>query len=179
MTKKQIAIIVAFALVVLGGVVVGFVFRNGGINTPFGNIGGGNEPIGGSVATSTGGQSPEAYYSSEIPKDAVLSVPSSSAPAGPGSSATLDMFHMNISKTGFSPDTLTVKAGGRVSLTLTAVDGDYDILVGDFAYQFVKKGETKPFGFELSVAPGTYVMRCRDFCPVGGEIRGSLIVLPK
>ncbi|MGC9611145.1 MAG: hypothetical protein ABSE68_02930 [Minisyncoccia bacterium] len=177
MKEKQIAIVVAFALVVLGGGVIGFIFRNGGGN---GNIVG-NNPSNGSVSTSSGnGQNPD--YSSDIPKGAALSVPINSAPANsnPGSAAEIKFFDLRATRNGFSVPMLVVSQRDSLSVNFTAVDGDYDLDIPYLGAYFsvVKKGETKKLPIDTSTA-GTFIMECRDYCPSSGQIKSSLVVLPR
>ncbi len=171
MNKKQIIIVMVLALVVLGGIVLGIAMRNGKNKSVPAVSESTSTPLSPVTQTST--------YTPEIPQNATLTVPVQQAPAAPNSPAKLGIFDMKITKNGFEPNTITVREGDRVTINLTAVDGNYDMLMGDFAYQSVKQGETKAINMQLAVSPGTYLFTCKNFCPQGGAIKGTMVVIPK
>ncbi len=68
--------------------------------------------------------------------------------------------------------------GDVVQIRLTAVGGDYDFAVPwSGLYTAVKEGETKQITFGATSA-GTFVFMCRDLCPGGRTINGSIVVIP-
>ncbi len=79
----------------------------------------------------------------------------------------------------FQPAELIVPEGGRVQINFTAVDADYDISFAPpiGAYLKAKKGETATFGFDASNSKvGAYTFVCKDFCPSGKEMKGTLVI---
>ncbi len=121
-------------------------------------------------------------YSPEIPKDVVTTtVGKAEAPASgnPSLDTKMRFYDMKATVRGFSPSNIAVNKGDTVEIDFTAVDGAYDL---DFPYlgayfSTVKKGEMKKFPFDTSI-PGTFIFECRNSCPPGGKIQGTLIVLP-
>ncbi len=171
MTKKQITIVIVLGVVVFGGIVIGIFFRNAqtpqnGPAAPEGN------PSSGETVISKG------EYTSEVPKNATLTVPVHEAPAAPNVPQTLGIFSMTVSENGFNPDSITVKNGNLVQINLTAVGVDFDFSMPYTGlYTMVKKGETKQVSFQTT-GTGTFVFECRDHCPPSGKIQGTVIVIP-
>jgi heme/copper-type cytochrome/quinol oxidase subunit 2 len=175
MTKQQATIIIVFAVVVLSGVIVGVLTKNGeGPLFPGG-------PNGEGVSTSTPTNGVPSGFTSDIPDDATLSVPKNEAPASANSGldTKLKFFNLKASAGGFTPASITVNRGDSLSIDFTAVDGDYDLDIPYLGAYFsvVKKGSTKKFPIDTNL-PGTFTFLCRDFCPGGKTISGQLIVLP-
>lgn len=179
MTKKQEIIIIIFAVVVLGGIVIGASVKKGGVPVLPGG------PLGNSPSVSDGngnnilpGQS---TFTSEVPKNAALTIPKNEAPASanPELNTKIKFFDLRASRNGFSPSSITVNKGDSLSVDFTAADGDYDLDIPYLGAYFsaVGKGVTKKLLFDTSL-PGTFIFQCRDHCPSTGKIQGSLIVLP-
>ena len=96
----------------------------------------------------------------------------------PGAEEKFGIFDMTVSSAGFNPENITVNLGDVVQIKLTAQGGDYDFAVPwSGLYTEVKERETKQITFGATSA-GTFVFMCRDFCPAGKTITGSIIVLP-
>ncbi len=79
----------------------------------------------------------------------------------------------------FTPDTITVKQGERVRITLTATDVPHGIGVAEFNFSLVANaGETKTGEFTASKA-GNYTFFCNVFCGSGHrDMKGTLVVTP-
>lgn len=176
LTRKQIVLIVALVVVVAAIVVVGLLGKRGGPVAEFlGLSPRGEEAAGGPGENGAGGR----YgYSPTVPEDATPTTPVIEAPAAPNREERFGIFEMRITRRGFDPETLTVKAGNISQVKVTAVDGDYDFSVPDVGlYVFVKQGETQNVSFGQTTT-GTFTFECRDHCPRTGKIQGSLIVMP-
>ncbi len=175
MSRKQIIVLALtggfIALIIIFGVLRGDGMLPGMTAPPDGTGGdatGGLDGVAGS----------ERKFTPEIPEDVVPTVPAQEAPAAPGSSASLGIFEMSVSSSGFNPSPLAVRLGNLVQIRLTAVGGDFDFsMPWTGLYQKVNEGETRQISFQTTAA-GTYVFECRDFCPMGRIIRGELIVTP-
>lgn len=172
MSRKQIIIVSAVGLFVVAAVILGVVTKGGRSLTPSGpeNKGG--------VSAPASGEGNVKAFSQTVPEDAKPTKPASVAPAAPGSTAQSGLFYMTVSADGFNPSDITVKKGDTLTIRLTAKGGDFDISVpGIGLYNSVKDGETKPISFGANTA-GTYGFSCRDFCPSGRVISGTIVVLP-
>lgn len=171
MTRNQILIIVGLIVFLLIVVAIG-VWSNRNVQTAPGTMTGAGGVGELPAATSTA-------YTPEVPKNAVATVPTASAPAAPDSSAELGIFNVSIDKTGFHPSSLVVKNGNVVQIKATSLDGDYDFYIPKKEmYQMIKKGETKPLMFTANMV-GTFLFECRDYCPGGQQIQGTLITVAK
>ena len=180
MTRKEILILAALGVFVVALIVFGFATQNPsdvntGLNYSKEAEKKSNEILYGSSTK------PSADYTSSVPEDATVTQGKMEAPASANDAldTKLRFYDIKASKNGFEPNTITVNSGDSVELNLTAVDGDYDV---DFAYlgayfPVVKKGETKKLPLSTNLS-GTFTFQCKDFCPLGGVIKGSLIVLP-
>ncbi len=172
MTRNQILIIVGLVVFLLIVVVIGM-WNNKNVQTAPGTMTGTGGV--GEVPTATTSMT----YTPEVPKNAVVTAPAASAPAAPDSSAELGIFNISIDKTGFHPSSLVVKSGNVVQIKATSLDGDYDFYIPKNAmYQMIKKGETKPLMFTANMV-GTFLFECRDYCPGGKQIQGTLITVAK
>ncbi|MBI5732557.1 cupredoxin domain-containing protein [Candidatus Jorgensenbacteria bacterium] len=120
-------------------------------------------------------------YTKSVPKDAVLTEPKHEAPANPNpvSTAKARYFDLKATASGFSPSTITVNKGDTVYIDFSAVDGSYDFDIPYLGAYFsvVKQGSNRRLPFDVSVS-GTFTFECRDYCPKGEIIKGSLVVLP-
>ncbi len=176
MTQKQTIIVIVLALVVLGGLIVGVIMRNGetpGIVGPTGSKPG----AAGTAATSSPLQTQG--YIPTVPKNATATVPAQSAPAAPNVTEQLGIFNMTVSASGFSPSTITVKQGNLVQLKITAVGGTYDFTIPYMGISSViPKGTTQTVSFGATSA-GTFAFSCDKDCPQSGKIGGTIIVIPK
>lgn len=114
-------------------------------------------------------------YSKEVPKDAAPTVPVASAPAAENSTAQFGVFKINIDKDGFHPNSLIVLKGNIVKIEATSLDGDYDMYIPQKEmYWKIPQGSTKPFTF-TALETGTFLFKCRDFCPNGKVFEGTII----
>lgn len=99
--------------------------------------------------------------------------------AAPGSEASLRVFEMTATKDGFDPAEIVVNQGDTISIKVQTAGVGYDIALPDIGlYQSIEKGGEKKIEFQ-ALAPGTFTYLCRDMCPGGKEIKGSLIVKKK
>lgn len=175
MTKKKLVALVVLAVFVLLGVVLGMVAKQK-------TISGGDalevrpEPKSGTIAIPF-----EDYYSPSFPKEAVLTPTKKEAPASAngGLDTKSRFFDLSATRSGFSPEIITVKAGDTVYIDFVAIDEDYDLDIPYLGNYFtrVEKGKTKQLPFDVRTS-GTFVFQCRDYCPSSGPIKGSLVVLP-
>lgn len=117
-------------------------------------------------------------YSASIPKGATVSEFQNEVPLAPNRNEQLRISEMRVSARGYEPSSLVMKKGDVMYFTLTAVDGDYDFHIpANNIYAFVKRGETKQISFGLTTT-GTFAFQCRDHCPQGKIIQGSIVALP-
>jgi len=174
MTEKQRNIVIIFGVVVLIGVVLGVIFRGG----QSGILPGQNSSSTSGIASAP---KPDGYVPT-IPKGATTTAPQNIAPASPNiqSGNMTRSLDLRASASGFNPVTLTVNQGDTIHINFTPTDGNYDFEIPylPFYYSVVSKGQTRVLIFDTATA-GTFEFRCRDSCPLSGQIKGSLIVLPK
>ncbi len=77
---------------------------------------------------------------------------------------TIKAFDIKAKQFTFEPDTITVKKGDTVRLTVTSVDVAHGIGIPEFNVNLkVAKGETNSVEFVADKA-GTYTIRCNVFC---------------
>lgn len=81
------------------------------------------------------------------------------------------------SQFAFDPDTITVKKGDKVKLTLTNIDVAHGISIKEFNIDLKPgAGETKSVEFVADKA-GTFSMYCNVFCGEGHrEMKGTFVV---
>ncbi|MBI4033938.1 MAG: cupredoxin domain-containing protein [Candidatus Brennerbacteria bacterium] len=176
MNRKQLVVLVLVGVAVIVGIVIGVFSRKGGPPP--------SEPSGAPIAGEETGE-PEVQapvvpeFSPETPKNAEPTKPTAAeSPAAPGAEEKFGAFNMTVSSAGFNPNSITVRKGDAVQIRLTAVGGDYDFdMPYKGLYVMVPEGETKQITFGINTA-GSYGFMCRDFCPQGRTISGTLIVLP-
>ena len=133
-------------------------------------------------ATGSGGTEVQPGTSAPAPIGVKVPEPNSSAPlnvakpnlvapASPGSSSNLRLFNLEIKGDKFTPDTIIVNKGDIVSLTITAVDKNYDFTQPDFGFKkSISKGQTQEIGFQAS-AVGKFTFFC-SAC--GGPDKGPV-----
>jgi len=120
----------------------------------------------------------EKKYTAEIPTGTVETKPEKEAPAAPNVTAKLGIYDLLMTRNGFSPSSVTVKKGNLATISITAVDADYDVKIPYMEmWTTIKKGEKKNLSFQTNTS-GTFVFECDKLCPVGGKVQGTLIVLP-
>lgn len=121
-------------------------------------------------------------YSASVPASAAPTPAQSVVAATPNPSLPIKnrTYNMSASASGFNPSSITVNAFDTITLEFTAVDGTYDFSIpylGAYFYP-VQKGQTKELILTASGA-GTFTFQCRDYCPPGGAIKGTLTVIPQ
>ena len=179
MNKKQTTIIITFAVVVLGGIVIGLLVKKNGNPILMGGENNGGVPGVTSTLKNAAGQP---AFTTEVPKNAVETIPTQVIPivnqpnAAPG--AKFASFQILATKNGYSPSSITVKKGDTVEINLVAQDGSYDIFSGNAGF-YASASPSKPGKISFGVGTsGTFSFGCRDLCPTGKTISGQLIVMP-
>ena len=84
---------------------------------------------------------------------------------------------MTAEKYDFKPDTITVKKGDRVRISITALDRDHGLKIDAFQInRKLPKGE--PVLVEFSAdRTGTFPFECSEFCGMGHKkMKGKLVV---
>ena len=119
------------------------------------------------------------YFVADIPANSELTKPELEIPASPSAEREkLRLFKISATRTGFNPENITVNKGDLVQIQINALDGDYDFSLPWIGiYQFIKKGEQKRVSFQVT-DKGTLFFECKNFCPAGSIIKGSIVVLP-
>jgi cytochrome c oxidase subunit II len=86
-------------------------------------------------------------------------------------------FKLTAKKYGFSPDTITVKQGDKVRLTITALDKDHGFKIEAFHVD-EKLPEGQPVNVEFTAdQAGTFPFACSKFCGLGhSKMKGKLTV---
>lgn len=114
-------------------------------------------------------------YTASVPTNVVVSEPVASSTAAPGATAEFGIFNLTIDKDGFHPASLVVRQGDIVQIKVTALDGKYDMAIPRKGmYWVINKGQMRPFTFSANEV-GTFLFKCRDFCPNGKILQGTLI----
>jgi len=175
MSRRQVIILVAAALIVIAGVILGILSMEDGVFSP-GNGKKTNEPgVVGEPEGTEDGVVP--VFSNEVPENAELTEPTNEAPAAPGVEEKDRAFKIAVNENGFTPSNITVNVGDVVRMSFTAQGDDYDVQIPYTGhYISIKNGETKQITLGINTV-GTYNFSCRDLCP-GKTISGQLIVLP-
>ena len=170
MNKKEIIILIVVAILVVGIVVFGLARQGGSERDDQEGLVNNSDDV--SVVEDSG-------FTAEVPEDIDLSETRSIVPVLPGAEAQIRTFDLNITDDGFEPSELVVNKGDTVQINLSSIGGNYDFFIPAIsAYQTVQVGEKKRVTFQ-ALTSGTYVFQCRDLCPDGLKIKGSLIVLDK
>lgn len=178
MSKRQKLTIVFSVILIAALVVLGiFLFPEGP------EVGPGEEV--GPYATSTeGGISGEGgvpEYTEEVDKRAEETKPEEviEIVTNPERDESLGGYTITASRSGYSPEVLTVVQGNIVRLTFKSEGSKYDLFVPAMSvYLSAPEGGEKQTSFRVPQS-GTFRFECRDFCPSGGKIYGQLIVKPK
>ena len=86
-------------------------------------------------------------------------------------------FQLTAQKFEFSPQTIKVKRGDHVKLTVTAVDAPHGFKLAAFhVEQKLPKGQAVTVEFTADQA-GTFSFQCSHFCGMGhSKMKGQLIV---
>lgn len=172
MTKKQVLILTALVVFVLLEVAVFFL---GGFGERGEEAG---LPVGGLPGEEIVVPEEEQVFTPEVRKEAEetkaeITVPTVSSEE----KASLGVYSITASRTGYSPDEIVTRQGNSVQIRLTSSGGTYDIHIPYIGvYLSAPEGETKQISFKITT-PGTFKFECRDFCPAT-KISGKIIVLP-
>ncbi len=173
MSRKQLVTLVVAGTIVVIGIIFGVLTRKSGVLIPESKEEKKEEEI---ALPITGEEIP--VFTPQLPQDTKPTIPQISAPAAPGRDEKVGIFEMKVSAAGFEPNSITVSKDDIVQIRLTAEGGDYDFSMPyNGLYTKVSNGETQQISFGVNTA-GTYGFTCRDFCPPGKIISGSIIVLP-
>jgi len=174
MEKRELYIIGTACIIVVAAVVA-FIASQTKAPAPAPQPGSGTAEEPGAAVSPSGAPT---GYSASIPIGAMVTAAAAEAPAAPNASETFRAYNISISKDGYSPSSVTVKKGDVVQLRLTALDGTYDFAVPYTGlYQSIRQGETKQVGFGATMM-GSFEFGCRDRCPVGGVLKGQIVVIP-
>ena len=88
---------------------------------------------------------------------------------------------MVASRFKFEPETLEVKQGDRVRLTLRSTDTAHGFVIKQLKVKVAvpKTGEPVTVEF-VADRPGTYEFKCSEYCGSGhGRMKGQLVVMPR
>ena len=86
-------------------------------------------------------------FTTEVPKNTKITTPVEEKIVSKETGIRLGAFEIVISRSGFSPDTITVPVGDIAELRVRAEDDDYDIAIPYYGtYAFIEKGEEKKPG---------------------------------
>ncbi|MFH1162025.1 MAG: hypothetical protein V1696_01985 [Candidatus Jorgensenbacteria bacterium] len=174
MDKKQI-IIVGAAVVIVAAVVIAGVLSKGG----------GAAPGGAGVPTGLGGAAVGALeatgYVPEVPKGVVETKVENEilvqSPAGE-LRGRVGTYAITATRSGYEPSQLVVKLGDAVTIELAAEGGTFDMYSESAGfYTSASEGGKGTVSFTASM-PGTFLFKCRDYCPAGGKIQGTLVIKP-
>ena len=79
---------------------------------------------------------------------------------------------------GFNPQETIVSKDEASQISVIAEDGDYDIVFPDplDKHFILKTGQSAVFRIKSDTPAGRYVFACKDQCPEGGPISGTLII---
>lgn len=88
-------------------------------------------------------------------------------------------YEVKMEKGIYSPSELIVAKGGRVQISMIAVDADYDVMFAAplGVYLNVKQGQEAVFGFDAAGDKvGEYAFTCKDTCPADSAMQGKLVI---
>ncbi|RJP43608.1 hypothetical protein C4587_02935 [Candidatus Parcubacteria bacterium] len=175
MERKTITIIVVVLIVVFA---VGVsVFTKRPQEGPPAESGGESGPVSETRAPAPENVTVPEKDSSNVPEN--VAVPGIVAPSAPTSDSSFRSFDIKVEGDKFVPDTVIVKKGDAIRLSITAVDGDYDFSQPDYGVKTsLPRGKAKLVGFSAT-AEGKYTFFCES-CggPEKGPI-GYIVVVPE
>jgi len=120
-------------------------------------------------------------FISEVPKN-IEETPaeiSEEIKEGVGAGTGLHVFNVIASKNGYDPAVIVVTEGDTVRLQLTSQGKKFDLFSPYMGFYLeADEGATEQLSFIVPVS-GTFLFKCRNFCPNGKTIQGQLIVKPK
>lgn len=163
MNKKEILILI----VIVVAVVLIIIFGSSGSGVP------NDEVLPGEGA----GEEVSSTFDPTVPdKNLELTEPKTETEAAPGVETKLRVFEMTATRSGYDPEEIVVNQGDTISIRVKTAGTGYDISIPDMGlYQVVEEGGEKRLEFQ-ALTPGTFTYLCRDVCPGGNEIKGSLII---
>jgi heme/copper-type cytochrome/quinol oxidase subunit 2 len=92
------------------------------------------------------------------------------------SGAPFKTFNVSVSKNGIAPSPIVIQKGDSIQLNITAPHEKIDFESPDLKFYIaLEAGESTALSLEAEKA-GTFVLRCKDFCPAEGRISGALVV---
>ena len=88
---------------------------------------------------------------------------------------------MVASRFKFEPETLQVKEGDRVRLTLRSTDTEHGFSIKQLKVKVAVPKTGEPVIVEFVAGrPGTYEFKCSEYCGSGhGRMKGQLVVTPR
>ena len=105
-----------------------------------------------------------------------VAVPQGEAAAAPGVAAKLRIFSITETASAFTPDTVVVKPGDTVDISVTASGGNYDVTQPDYGLSLVvPNGATKELGFQ-ALSAGKFTLYCKSCGGPDREPVGYVIV---
>ena len=177
MNKTTIAAIV-IGVVVVGGLIV--FMAMGPAGQPGATSGIGN--VTSSVGTPVAGE-PSSATRAAVPTGVVVpgtgaqdvpagvAVPQVVTPAAPGVAANLRAFTMTETASAFTPDTVVVKSGDTVDISITATGGNRDFTQPDYGLSLaIASGATRKLEFQAT-AVGKFTFYCAS---CGGPDKGPV-----
>ncbi|RJQ29942.1 hypothetical protein C4571_00240 [Candidatus Parcubacteria bacterium] len=107
--------------------------------------------------------------STDVPEN--VAVPEIVAPSAPTSQSSFRSFDIKVERGKFVPDTVVVRKGDSIQLSITAVDGDYDFVQPDYGVRTaLPEGVAKRIGF-TAATDGKFTFFCES---CGGPDRGPV-----
>lgn len=172
MSKKDLALIVVLAVIIVGIIVAGIISR-----TEQKEEGATLEGAGVETETATG-EKQIPIFTPEVPKDAVLTPPKVDIKPDSGTTKRQGFYEIKATKDGYVPNSLTVGQGNIVTIDFTSEGTQYDMFSESFGfYVTAPRNDTKQISFKAGTV-GTFLFECKDFCPSGKKIQGQMIVIP-
>jgi len=90
---------------------------------------------------------------------------------------TINTYRVTATSEGYSPWKLIAEENSVIHIDLTSAGGTYDWYIPELGYNVSSSdGETKYLRF-LAPPQGVYRITCNEYCPSGGNLIGSLIIV--
>lgn len=132
------------------------------------------------IQEAAGGDAPAAAFSKEVPKNIEITQPENRVvfQSGSGGEEALSEYEITASPAGYAPNRIVVREKDIVTLRLKSSGGRFDIYSPAMGFYLDSKdGETVHTRFR-TLGSGTYLFECRDFCPAGKKVQGTMVVKP-
>ncbi|MFH0806278.1 MAG: cupredoxin domain-containing protein [Candidatus Brennerbacteria bacterium] len=176
MSRKQLIILASLGGFIVLVVVFGFISGNEmmpGVLVPSG----GDEAPGTIEGALNGGQ----IFTSEVPESAVLTTPTQTIEIvnqpGERPGVKFRIFQIVANRNGYTPSSLTVNRGDTVEINLNADGESYDMFSSSAGF-YASAAPNAPGKVSFKAGTGgTFLFECRDHCPPGDKIKGTLIVI--